>query len=237
VKLIAFVVQKYYNLCVIEDDEMGALFNLDNPVWNFMGKVADLVILNILAIICSIPVFTIGASWTALYFVTIRMVRKEEGYVIKDFFRSFKENFKQATIIWLLVLVVAAVFTGDILIYNMMPDKVPQIIIVVVVALGFLALSTVVYVFPLLARFENTTKNTIKNAFLLSIVNIPQTVTAIILMVLPVVLTLFVLELFPIIIMVGVSLPAFLTSLMLVRIFRKLEPAEAVAEKEEENEL
>jgi len=216
---------------------MGALFNLDNPVWNFMGKVADLVILNILAIICSIPVFTIGASWTALYFVTIRMVRKEEGYVIKDFFRSFKENFKQATIIWLLVLVVAAVFTGDILIYNMMPDKVPQIIIVVVVALGFLALSTVVYVFPLLARFENTTKNTIKNAFLLSIVNIPQTVTAIILMVLPVVLTLFVLELFPIIIMVGVSLPAFLTSLMLVRIFRKLEPAEAVAEKEEENEL
>ena len=216
---------------------MGALFNLDNPVWNFMGKVADLVILNILAIICSIPVFTIGASWTALYFVTIRMVRKEEGYVIKDFFRSFKENFKQATIIWLLVLVVAAVFTGDILIYNMMPDKVPQIIIVVVVALGFLALSTVVYVFPLLARFENTTKNTIKNAFLLSIVNIPQTVTAIILMVLPVVLTLFVLELFPIIIMVGVSLPAFLTSLMLVRIFRKLEPAEAVVEKEEENEL
>lgn len=216
---------------------MGALFNLDNPVWNFMGKVADLVILNILAIICSIPVFTIGASWTALYFVTIRMVRKEEGYVIKDFFRSFKENFKQATIIWLLVLVVAAVFTGDILIYNMMPDKVPQIIIVVVVALGFLALSTIVYVFPLLARFENTTKNTIKNAFLLSIVNIPQTVTAIILMVLPVVLTLFVLELFPIIIMVGVSLPAFLTSLMLVRIFRKLEPAEAVAEKEEENEL
>lgn len=212
---------------------MGALFNLDNPVWNFMGKVADLVILNLLAIICSIPIFTIGASWTALYFVTIRMVRKEEGYVIKDFFRSFKENFKQATIIWLLVLVVAAVFVGDFLIYSMMPEKIPQVIMIVVVVLGFLALGTVVYVFPLLARFENTTKNTVKNAFLLSIVNIPQTVTAIILLVIPVVLAVFVLELFPIIIMVGVSLPAFLISLMLVRIFRKLEPAEASGENEE----
>lgn len=212
---------------------MGALFNLDNPVWNFMGKVADLVILNLLAIICSIPIFTIGASWTALYFVTIRMVRKEEGYVVKDFFRSFKENFKQATIIWLLVLVVAVVFVGDFLIYSMMPDKIPQVIMIVVVVLGLLALGTVVYVFPLLARFENTTKNTIKNAFLLSIVNIPQTVTAIILLVIPVILTVFVLELFPIIIMVGVSLPAFLTSLMLVRIFRKLEPAEASGENEE----
>lgn len=212
---------------------MGALFNLDNPVWNFMGKVADLVILNLLAIICSIPIFTIGASWTALYFVTIRMVRKEEGYVIKDFFRSFKENFKQATIIWLLVLVVAVVFVGDFLIYSMMPDKIPQVIMIVVVVLGFLALGTVVYVFPLLARFENTTKNTVKNAFLLSIVNIPQTVTAIILLVIPVVLAVFVLELFPIIIMVGVSLPAFLISLMLVRIFRKLEPAEASGENEE----
>ena len=212
---------------------MGALFNLDNPVWNFMGKVADLVILNLLAIICSIPIVTIGASWTALYFVTIRMVRKEEGYVVKDFFRSFKENFKQATIIWLLVLVVAVVFVGDFLIYSMMPDKIPQVIMIVVVVLGLLALGTVVYVFPLLARFENTTKNTIKNAFLLSIVNIPQTVTAIILLVIPVILTVFVLELFPIIIMVGVSLPAFLTSLMLVRIFRKLEPAEASGENEE----
>lgn len=217
---------------------MGALFNLDNPVWNFMGKVADLVILNLLAIICSIPIFTIGASWTALYFVTIRMVRKEEGYVIKDFFRSFKENFKQATIIWLLVLVVAAVFVGDILIYKMMPDQIPQIIMVIVVVLGYLALGIVVFVFPLLSRFDNTTKNTIKNAFLLSIVNIPYTIIFIILMIIPIVLTVFVLEVFPIIVMIGISLPAYLTSMMLVRIFRKLEPAEAVLEEDtEEMEL
>ena len=107
---------------------MGELFNLDNPVWSFMGKVADLIILNILAVICSLPIFTIGASWTALYFVTIRMVRKEESYIVKDFFRSFKENFKQATTIWLIVLVMSAVLAGDIIICRMLPDQIPQII-------------------------------------------------------------------------------------------------------------
>lgn len=215
---------------------MGALFNLDNPVWNFMGKVADLVILNVLAVLCSIPIFTIGASWTAMYFVTIRMVRKEESYVVKDFFRSFKENFKQATVIWLLVLLVAVVFAGDVWIYNVMPEQIPQIIMIAVAVLGFLALGTVVYVFPLLSRFDNTTKNTIKNAFLLSIVNIPYTIIIIILLVIPIILTIFVLELFPIIIMVGVSFPAFLVSLILVHIFRKLEPEKVIEGNEDDTE-
>lgn len=210
---------------------MGALFNLDNPVWNFMGKVADLVILNILAMVCSIPIFTIGASWTAMYFVTIRIVRKEEGYVIRDFFRSFKQNFKQATVIWLLVLAAVLVFIGDIVIYQMMPDQIPQIIMIVVAALGYLVLGTVVYVFPVLSRFDNTTKNTIKNAFLLSIVNIPYTIIFIILMVLPFILAVFVVEIAPILLLMGLSLPAFISSMMFVRIFRKIEPA-----KEEEAE-
>lgn len=212
---------------------MGALFNLDNPVWSFMGRVADLVILNILALVCSIPIVTIGASWTAMYFVTIRIVRKEEGYVIRDFFRSFKENFKQATIIWLLVIAVAAVFIGDILIYRMMPDQIPQIIMIIVVALAYLVLGTVVYVFPVLSRFHNTIKNTIKNAFLLSVVNIPFTLIFIVLMILPVVLAIFVIEIAPILLLMGLSLPAYISSMLFVRIFRKVEPAEEVEEAEE----
>lgn len=221
---------------------MGTLFNLDNPVWSFMGKVADLVILNILAFVCSIPIFTIGASWTAMYFVTIKIVRKEEGYVIRDFFRSFKENFKQATIIWLLVLVVAAIFAGDFLIYRMMPDQIPKFIMIVVAVLAYLLLGTVVYVFPVLSRFDNTIKNTIKNAFILSIANIPFTILFIILLVLPIVIALFVIELAPILILMGISLPAYLSSMMFVRIFRKVEPeqvqtGEETADEEPEAEV
>ena len=169
-----------------------------------------------------------------MYFVTIRIVRKEEGYVIRDFFRSFKENFKQATIIWLLVIVIAAIFAGDIAIYSMMPEQIPQFVMIGVVVLAFLAVGTIVYVFPILSRFHNTTKNTIKNAFLLSIVNIPFTIILIILMIVPYILAIFVIELAPIILLMGLSLPAFFSSMIFVRIFRKIEP---VAEEEAAEEM
>ena len=212
---------------------MGAIFNLDNSVWSFMGKVADLVILNIMAIICSIPIFTIGATWTAVYFVTIRIVRKEEGYVIRDFFRSFKENFKQATIIWLIVLMIGAIILADILIYRMMPDKIPQMIMIVAMIFAFLLLETTVYVFPLLSRFHNTIGNTIKNAFILSVANIPYTILFIILLILPFILMDFVIEAAPLILALGLSLPAYISSMMFVRIFRKLEPSPQMEEVEE----
>lgn len=215
---------------------MGSLFNLDNPVWSFMGKVADLVILNIIAFICCIPVVTIGASWTAMYFVTIRIVRKEEGYVIRDFFRSFKENFKQATIIWLLVMLVAAVFVGDVLIYQMMPDQIPKVIMIAIGVLAYLLLGTVMYVFPVLSRFQNTTWNTIKNAFILSIANVPFTLLFIVLMLLPIVVAVFVVELAPIILLVGISLPAYLSSKLFVRIFRKVEPAPEIEDGDVQEE-
>ena len=77
---------------------MGRLFDTDNIVWRFLGRVADLVILNFLFLLCSIPIVTIGASWTALYSVTLKAVKNEESYIAKGFLEGFKENFKQSTI-------------------------------------------------------------------------------------------------------------------------------------------
>lgn len=214
---------------------MGAIFNLDNPVWNFMGKVADLVILNLLAIVCSIPVFTIGASWTAMYFVTIRMVRKEESYIIKDFFRSFRENFKQATVIWLISLVAIGIFAGDIIIYRMIPEQIPKALMIAVLVLAYLVLGTIIYVFPMLSRYHNTIKGTIKNAFLVSVVNIPYTIIFVLLMSIPFIMAVFLIEMAPFVIMVGFSLPAYVASIFWVRMFRKFEPKE-VAESAEETQ-
>lgn len=207
---------------------MGAIFNLDNPVWNFMGKVADLVILNLLAIVCSIPIFTIGASWTAMYFVTIRMVRKEESYIIKDFFRSFKENFKQATIIWLFALLAMGIFAGDVVIYRTIPDQIPKALMIAVLVLAYLVLGTIVYVFPLLSRYHNTTKGTIKNAFLVSVVNVPYTIIFVLLMSIPFIMAVFLIEMAPFVLMVGFSFPAYVASIFWVRMFRKFEPKEIV---------
>lgn len=80
---------------------MSNFFNMDNGLFRALGKLADLMLLNILFLVCSLPIFTIGASFTAMYYVTLKLAENEEGYTPGAFLKSFKQNFKQATIIWL----------------------------------------------------------------------------------------------------------------------------------------
>lgn len=216
---------------------MNRIFSLDNPVMAFMGKVADLIILNFIAIIFSIPIFTIGASWTAMYYVTLKMVRKEESYMFKDFWHSFKENFKQATIIWLLVLLVVAIFVGDFFIIRMMPDMIPKALMIVLAIMAFIISCTIIFVFPVLSHFENTIKNTIKNAFIISLINIPYTILFIILFVLPFILFFYFYQVLPAVVMLGFSAPAYFASLFWDRIFRKIEPKVESDEIEEAEEV
>ena len=203
---------------------MGQIFNLDNPVWNFMSKVADLVILNILVMLFSLPVVTAGAAWTAMHFVTIRMVRKEGRYVVKDFLRSFKENFKQATAIWILALVATVVFVGDVLIYKEIPDQIPKVLMIIVMVLAYFMAGTLLYAFPLLSRFYNTVAGTLKNAFLVSVVNIPYTFLFAFLAVVPFAVLYFIPELAPFVLLFGFSLPAYIAGRSWVKILAKFEP-------------
>ena len=92
---------------------LQGFFNYDNPVWRFIGKLGDLILLNILWIVCSIPVFTIGASTTAVYYVTLKLARDEGDSTIRSFFHSFKSNFRQATAIWLILLAAGIVLGID----------------------------------------------------------------------------------------------------------------------------
>jgi len=216
---------------------MNKIFNLDNPVMVFLTRVADLIILNVLAIVCSLPIITIGASWTAMHYVTIRMVRKEEGYIARDFFKSFKENFKQATVIWLIAMVALFVIVGDYFIFFSDPASIPKWIMVVIVILTYLALSTIVFVFPLLARYKNTTGKMILNAFLLSVANVPHAVTHIVFFALPIVLLIFKPQFLALIAMIGYSGLAYIGSIFWNQIFKKMEPeAEASSDEEEMNE-
>ena len=86
---------------------MDRLFNMDNKFFTVMGRVADLIMLNVVFLICCLPIVTIGASLTALHYVTLKMTRNEESYIIRSFFKSFKQNFKQSTLIWILMAAVA----------------------------------------------------------------------------------------------------------------------------------
>lgn len=203
---------------------MGKFFDMDSPIMRFLSRVGDLMILNFLMIFCCIPVVTAGAAFTAMHYVLLKIVRDEEGYLIRGFFKSFRANFKQATLIWLLMLLVVAVYVGDSLIINYSGLEFPKALVIAVVAVAFLLLMIAVYVFPLLARFENSIKNTLKNAMLLAFANLPRTILMLICYALPIVIAYFSTYALLFVFLFGISAPAYGAAFLYSGIFKKLEP-------------
>ena len=167
-----------------------SIFNMDGPLFRFLNKMADLCILNLVFIVCCLPVITIGASLTALYAVTLKMSRDQEGYMARSFFKAFKDNFKQATIIWIPSLLLLFVMLADIRIYSSSNAGKYQPLLVGVYLLFVLILFLLVFAFPVLAKFKNTTGNIVKNSFLMGIGSFQWTICVLIILILPPVLTL-----------------------------------------------
>lgn len=148
---------------------MKSLFDIDGPAMRFLTKLAYSAYLNILWFICCLPVFTIGASTTALFYVSLKVAKDEEGSLTKSFFRSFKENFRQATIIWLILLAVGILLGVDgYVFYHMRFDSAlwtlgAAVFIVMLAAYAIILM----YIFPLLARFNNSVRAMFKNALMI----------------------------------------------------------------------
>lgn len=151
---------------------MSGFFNYDNPVWRFIGKFADIFLLNVLWIICSLPIVTIGASTTAVYYVTLKMVRDEDSYTIRLFFKAFRENFRQATVIWLIMMMVGIILGFDIWFFTGLKNVAETLKLAMTAVFGaFLLIYTMIsiYVYPLQSRFYNPVRKTLLNAFFMSI--------------------------------------------------------------------
>ncbi len=203
---------------------MGKILDMDSPLIRVLNRVADLMILNFLMIICCIPIITAGAAFTGMYYVLLKIVRGEEGYLIRGFFKSFKANFRQATLLWLMMLLVVAVYVGDCLIFNYSALEFPKALIIAVVVVAMLLLMIAVYVFPLQARFENSIKNTLKNALILALVNLPRTILMIVCYAIPLVISYFSDYALIFVFMFGISAPAYAATCLYSGIFKKLEP-------------
>lgn len=213
----------------------------DNPIMRGMGRIADFIILNLLWIVCSIPIITIGASTTALYTVMLKLVKNEEGYIAKGFLKAFKENFKQSTIMWGIFLLLGIIFVIDFVSIRLMPNTVGGILQMFFLFMGVLLIAWMVYAFALQARFVNTVKNTMKNALILVFAKLPFSILLIIITIGPVLATFLTFQTLAIGIMVwffvGISLVAWLNSLLLRIVFRKLEESgEQESEKQEQVE-
>lgn len=197
--------------------------SLDSPLMQGLGKMADLMWLNVLTLICCLPVVTIGASLTAMNYMALKIARNEECYITRGFFKSFKENFRQATLIWLIILAVIAVLVGDYLIMGSSAAEFGVLFRGVITAVTVLVVFTCMYVFPVLAKFENSVFRTLKNAFLMSLMQFPKTILMIIMYAVPVVVFFFVIQLMPLSLLFGLSAPAWGSAKLYNKLFKKLE--------------
>lgn len=210
---------------------MRNFLNPENSLMVFLGRLTDLIILNMVTLICCLPVVTAGASFTALHYVTLKMSKDEEGYILKSYFKSFKENFKQATAIWIIFLGISALFYIDIRIIKYGGLDFPFIIDGIIYATYLLCCVTMMYAFPVLSRFTNTIKGTLKNAFFMSMIHIFKTILMGIIYLVPIFLIPLNYNFIAVYFLLGFALPAFINSYIWKTIFRKYEPEEEIEEE------
>ena len=202
---------------------MKWLFDMENPVMRALSAAADLIVLNLLTIVCCLPVVTVGAALTALNAATIKIVRGEETAPVKDYFRAFRENFKKGCAMGWIFLLIFGILCADFLAAgNVVPVLRP-----VIIALALLILMVGQYAFALLARYENTLRGTLKNALLLSVGYFPRTLG---MAVFAVALWLLAIQFLrygaPVLFLFGLSLPCYVVILLLQSVFAKLEHTE-----------
>ncbi len=208
----------------------------DNVVMRGIGKIGDMICLNVMWLICCIPIVTIGASTTALYTVMLRLVKNEEGYIFRGFFKAFKSNFKQSTIIWLIILILGIVWTIDFRVAGLLPGTAGVVLSAIFLTLGFLLLSVTIYIFPLTARYENGIKATFKNALILTAAKLPYTLLMAAVTIVAVIASLWstftLMFSLPLWLMIGGSLIAWVNSYILRKVFVIFEGEESTAEEE-----
>ena len=176
---------------------------------------------------CTLPgVITAGAALTAMHFVLLKIVRQEEGYITADFLRSFRQNFRQATAVWSLFLLFAALLVLDFFLTGGSDGTGRSFLIFVrymLAGAGIFAALVFLYVFPLLARFENTVAGTIRNAARLAISSPPRTlVMALVTLSFPAAARIIPAFL-PVEMLFGLTGPGFLCALMYSPVFLKIE--------------
>ena len=212
---------------------MNNIFNPDNKFFSFMGRVADLMILNLLCIVCCIPVVTAGPAIAAMYYITLKMARNEESYVVKGFFHSFKQNLKQGIVIQIIMLLLGIVLAFDLYFCRVMSGQgaVYRIFSYIFVAALFVYAMLFLWIYPVLAKFFNTTKNLFRNSILMSIRHLPYTALMILITAAPV-LVFFIPSaqvqsmVLLLLVLIGFSGIAYINSFFFVKVFDKYIPEE-----------
>lgn len=174
---------------------MKRLFDIDSPLMRGLAVVGDLLILNIMTVLCSIPIITIGAAVTALYDTVFRM-QNGEGHSIKGYWTAFKSNIKQSTALWISFCVIGAILFCSLLLSLQITTVIALAFRIVLCILAVLYLMALAWVFPLQAKFYNTVGNTLKNAFVCAMSNRIRSLIAAIMNTVPIIMFIYSVETF-----------------------------------------
>jgi uncharacterized membrane protein YesL len=201
---------------------MRNLLDQDGPVMRALSDLSTLVFLNILTLLFCIPVVTAGASLAAMHYLITEMIEERGSGLVREFMRRFKENLKNATPIWLILLAAALFLYADYRIIDSGMAGLPKWTLIPIYAGAFAAAAIYVYVIPLTARFVYSTSAAFRNAAILAAAYLPRTILmAAVTVVIPYIL-LNVTRLLPLFFILGFSFPAYLCALMYTPIFDKM---------------
>ena len=206
---------------------MGNFFNMDNGFFTALGKFVDMIIISLIWLILCIPVVTIGPATTSLYYAVVKVIRRERGYLVREFFHSFKTNFKTGLIAGIILTVLFAVLVFDRKFATTMTGNQGFILLSVFNAMIFLLICITLYLFPLLSRFTMGIKQLFKTAVFMAMKHLPTTILLIIIFA-AISLGTYIM---PIAILISPALCILLESFLLERVFKKYMP-----EKSEEAE-
>ena len=207
---------------------MKDLFHPDNPFFQFLSRVGDLILVNALFLLCCIPIVTIGAAQAALHKVTQDYVLDNDAGVWKPFFQAFRANFRQATIVWLMELVAVVGLVCDLLlIMTYCTGTFATVMYTLLAVLAVLVTCVFAYMIPLLVRYENTLRQHLSNAVVLAVIKLPKTIGMVFLNLLPLLIALLSLNVFMqtliFWIVIGFGFVAFVESSILKSVFGELE--------------
>lgn len=201
------------------------LLNEDNIVNIALNKVGDIIVCNLLFILCSIPVVTIGPALTALYHCMLRSVKGNLNGAARTFFRAFKENFFQSLISWLLFLFLLVICLMNLDFLSRKNTDVSKTLLYLSGVVTVFLVIGGLYIFPVIAAFSNSLKNLVKNSYIFAFMHFPSTILLAVITLIPMFMTYQDLTLLPLYaccwFFFGFGLTALINSHILYRFFKK----------------
>lgn len=202
------------------------MISYNSPFGRFMNGLVDVFVLSLLTLLCCLPIITIGAAFTALYYVLLKMVRDTDTNIVRTFFKGFKDNFLKSTVLWIIMAIVLSVLYLDFYLLYSVEMNYEAAVLIILLIISALILMIANYIFPMQAQFENTVFGTIKYSFLVCMMNLPRSLLILFVLLCPIIIVFFIPETIYLLPIICIGIVPYLQTEVLVRVFEKyMHPA------------